>query len=84
MSNDSPMEDHLDGVVEQDDGEPQARHFAIQNEPFGFFELDDRPAQAFHTSILRQVLVRPPSLMLRRGSPRVESGLGNRPVGWDV
>jgi hypothetical protein len=74
------MEDHLDGVVEQDDGEPQARHLAIQNEPFGFFELDDRPAQAFHTSILKQVLVRPPSLTLRRGSPRVESA--REPSGW--
>jgi hypothetical protein len=57
-----------------------ARHLAIQNEPFGFFELDDRPAQAFHTSILKQVLVRPPSLTLRRGSPRVESA--REPSGW--
>ena len=48
------MEDHLDGVVEQDDGEPQARHLTIEDESFRFFQLDDRPALPFHEAILRR------------------------------
>lgn len=46
------MWDHLDGVVGQDDGEPQARHLTIKDESFRRFQLDDSPAQPFHQAIL--------------------------------
>ena len=41
---DPPVKHYFDGVVEQDERQPQARHLAVEDEPLRFFELDDRPA----------------------------------------
>ena len=41
---DPPVKHYFDGVVEQNDRQPQPRHLAVEDEPLRRFELDDCPA----------------------------------------